>query len=91
MAFIKGTLKGFQFYRNNRKGAIEWLMKEQRLDRGLAEDVYKFHQSIISENGTKDAKWQRAAIEHVKRSLKVTEDIPLNQVFDFSYARKALK
>jgi hypothetical protein len=37
-----------------------------------------------------DEAWMRGAIDFTKKSLGVTKEVPPSQVFDFSFAEKAM-
>lgn len=91
-AFVKGTLKGLKYYRQNRSESIKLMAKELRLDDlSLAAEMFDWHGSQLAENGAADEAWMKGAIEFTKKSLGVTEDVPARQVFDFSFIEKALR
>lgn len=91
-AFVRGTLKGIRYYRENRGEAIRLMAKELRIDDlTLAAQVYDWHGAQLAENGGADQNWMKGAIEFTKKSLGVTKDISPEQVFDFSFIEKALR
>lgn len=93
LAFVKGSLKGVEFYKKNRNQAIAMISKELRIsDPVLARQVYDLHAGRLSRNGMEDASWIQGAIEFTKKSLGMADkNVPADQVFDFSFIEKALR
>lgn len=92
LAFVRGTLKGLKYYRQNRSESINMIAKELRVDdRSVVAEMYDWHQGQLAESGSADQTWMRGAIEFTKKSLGVTKEIPPEQVFDFSFIEKALR
>ena len=90
-AFVRASLKGLQFYTQNRPESIQIMSKYLGInDLSLAGEVYDLHLSRLGGTSYLDETWQRGAIDFTKKSLGVTKDIPPSQVFDFSFAEKAL-
>jgi hypothetical protein len=59
-------------------------------DPSLAAEVYDLHVSRLGGFSYLDEAWMRGAIDFTKKSLGVTKEVPPRQVFDFSFAEKAL-
>jgi hypothetical protein len=59
-------------------------------DPTLAAQVYSAHVERLAPNGYEDDAWASGAIEFTKQSLGINKDIPVNQVFDFSFVKKGL-
>ena len=93
LGFVKGTLKGVEFYKKNRNESIKMISKELKInDSGLAAQVYDLHAARLSRNGMENESWMKGAIEFTKKSLEIPEkNIPPEQVFDFSFVEKALR
>jgi len=93
LAFVKGSLKGVEFYKKNRNESIKMISKELRInDPVLTAQVYDLHAGRLSRNGMEDESWMKGAIEFTKKSLDISDkNIPLGQVFDFSFIGKALR
>jgi NitT/TauT family transport system substrate-binding protein len=92
LAFVRGTLKGIRYYRQNRSESIKMISKDLRIDdSSLAAEMYDWHGGQLAENGSADPTWMRGAIEFTKKSLGVSKEIPPEQVFDFSVIEKALR
>ncbi|MBI2358564.1 MAG: ABC transporter substrate-binding protein [Deltaproteobacteria bacterium] len=92
LAFVRGTLKGLKYYRQNRSESVKLIAKELRLDdTSLAAEIFDWHGGQLARNGAADEAWMRAAIDFTKKSIGVKEEIPTRQVFDFSFIEKALR
>ncbi len=90
LAFVKGSLRGMDYYRKNRSESIGIMAKFLGIkDPALAAQVYDLHASRLAKNGSADETWQRGAIEFTKGSLGITKEIPPSQAFDFSFIEKA--
>lgn len=91
-AFVRGTLKGLRYYRQNRSESIQMITKELELnDSSLAAQMFDWHGTQLAENGSADQAWMKGAIEFTKKSLGVSKEIPAEQVFDFTFIEKALR
>jgi NitT/TauT family transport system substrate-binding protein len=91
LAFVRGTLKGLKYYRQNRSEAIPMMSKELGIDSSLVAQVYDWHGDQLAENGAANQAWMRGAIDFTKKSLGISKEIPPEQVFDFSFVEKALR
>lgn len=90
-AFVRASLRGLQYYRQNRAESIDIVSNYLGIkDLSLAAEVYDLHVSRLGSFGFADEAWMRGAIDFTKKSLGVTKEIPPSQVFDFSFAEKAL-
>jgi NitT/TauT family transport system substrate-binding protein len=90
-AFVKGSVRGLQFARQNRaeakKIAADYLAIK---DPALADQIFELYLSRLPQNGSADEAWMKGAIEFTQKSLgDAAKDAPLNQVFDFSFVNKA--
>jgi ABC-type nitrate/sulfonate/bicarbonate transport system substrate-binding protein len=91
LAFVRASLRGLQYYTQNRSDSIEMLSRHLGIkDPSLAGEAYDLHISRLGAIGSLDDTWMRGAIDFTKKSLAVTKDIPPSQVFDFSFVEKAL-
>jgi ABC-type nitrate/sulfonate/bicarbonate transport system substrate-binding protein len=91
LAFVRASLKGLNFYRENRGESVEIISKYLGVrDPSLAAEVYDLHLSRLGGFSYLDEPWMRGAIDFTKKSLGVTKEIPPSQVFDFSFIEKAL-
>jgi len=88
--FMRATVKGNRFYLANRQEGIAAIMDFTRhKDRELMARVYDDHMKTIARDGTIPERLQRIVIERSKRLTGVTRDVRPDEIFDFSYIRKA--
>jgi ABC-type nitrate/sulfonate/bicarbonate transport system substrate-binding protein len=88
--FMRATVKGQRVYLSNRQEAISFIMEFTRQkDRELATRVYDDHLKTIARDGTISERLQRVVIERSKRLVGVTREIRAEEIFDFSYLRRA--
>lgn len=91
LSFIRASQRGIQYYAQNRNEAIELVMSYLGIkDPTLAAEVYDLHSSRLNLGGALDDAWMRGAIDFTKKSMSVTKDVPPGQVFNFSFAEKAM-
>jgi NitT/TauT family transport system substrate-binding protein len=88
--FMRATVKGQRIYLAHRPEGIAAIMEFTRQkDRELTSRVYDDHMKTIARDGTIPDRLQRIVIERSKRLTGVTREIPPEEIFDFSYLRKA--
>ena len=91
LAFVRASLKGLQYYTQNRAESVDNISKYLGIkDPSLAGKVYDLHVSRLGGFSYLDETWMRGAIDFTKKSLGVTKEVPPSQVFDFSFAEKAM-
>jgi NitT/TauT family transport system substrate-binding protein len=93
LAFVKGSVKGLQFARQNRAEAIKIMSDYLNVkDPALADQLFELYLSRLPADGSADEAWMRGAIEFTQKSLGETgKTIPTSRVFDFSFVQKALR
>jgi len=88
--FMRATVKGNRFYLANRQEGIAAIMDFTRhKDRELMARVYDDHMKTIARDGTIPERLQQIVIDRSKRLTGVTRDVRPDEIFDFSYIRKA--
>jgi ABC-type nitrate/sulfonate/bicarbonate transport system substrate-binding protein len=88
--FMRATVKGNRFYLANRQDGITAIMEFTRhKDRDLMARVYDDHMKTIARDGTIPERLQQIVIDRSKRLTGVTRDVRPEEIFDFSYIRKA--
>lgn len=87
--FVKSTLKGFLYFRDNGGEVIPLMARLLRVDEKDAAKMYDMVRPAMSEDGTVAEPLQKAALEQVLPLEGVKELPPLQKVFDYSVARKA--
>jgi ABC-type nitrate/sulfonate/bicarbonate transport system substrate-binding protein len=88
--FMRATVKGNRFYLANRNEGISAIMEFTRhKDRDLMSRVYDDHMKTIARDGTISERLQQIVIDRSKRLTGVTRDVRPEEIFDFSFIRKA--
>jgi NitT/TauT family transport system substrate-binding protein len=92
-AFVKGSVRGLQFARQNRAEAKKIAADYFAIkDAALADQFFELYLSRLPLNGSADDAWMKGAIEFTQKSLgDASKDASINQVFDFSFVNKALR
>ena len=92
LGFVRASLKGQQYFAQHRNESIEIISKYLGIkDRSLATEVYDLQLSRLGGLSYLDDAWMRGAIEFTKKSMGLTKEVAPSQVFDFSFAAKALE
>jgi NitT/TauT family transport system substrate-binding protein len=86
--FVRGSIKGFTFFRENRAGTIQILTKFLRLKEDMVGKIYDRFKPGMTPDGTISEALQRKSIEHIVGRVGVKEPPPLDKIFDFSLTRK---
>jgi NitT/TauT family transport system substrate-binding protein len=86
--FVRGTLKGFLYARENRPGTISILARLQGIREDLATKTYDASRAAMTVDGTVGEELQKKTLEHVAKRLDLKEVPPARKVFDYSTARK---
>jgi NitT/TauT family transport system substrate-binding protein len=92
-AFVRASLKGLQYAKQNRADATKIIGDYLGVkDAALNEQIVELYLSRLSADGSADEAWMKGAIEFTQKSLggEVKEVRP-SQVFDFSFVEKALR
>jgi NitT/TauT family transport system substrate-binding protein len=93
LAFVKGSVRGLQFARQNRSEAMKILSDYFSIkDQALSEQFFELYLSRLPVNGSADEAWMKGAIDFTQKSLGATgKEIPASQVFDFSFVNRAVR
>jgi ABC-type nitrate/sulfonate/bicarbonate transport system substrate-binding protein len=88
--FMRATVKGQRVYLANRSEGITAIMEFTRQkDRELVSRVYDDHLKTVARDGTIPERLQRIVIERSKRFVNVTREVRPEEIFDFSFLRRA--
>jgi NitT/TauT family transport system substrate-binding protein len=91
LSFVRASLKGQQYFAQHRSESVDLISKYLGIkDPSLASEVYDLQLNRLGGLSYLDDAWMRGAIDFTKKSMGLTKEIPLSQVFDFSFAAKAL-
>lgn len=93
LAFVKASVKGLQFARQNRAESIKIIAEYLGVkDPALNEQIFELYLNRLSADGSADDFWMKGAIDFTQKSLGgVSKEVPPNQVFDFSFVQKAAR
>ena len=93
LAFVKGSVRGLQFGRQNRAEAMKILSDYFSIkDQALSESFFELYLSRLPADGSADEAWMKGAIDFTQKSLGATgKEVPASQVFDFSFVNKAVR
>ncbi|HVO94736.1 MAG TPA: ABC transporter substrate-binding protein [Terriglobales bacterium] len=88
--FVRGALKGLNFYLSKREAAIKYMIDGLRMkDRDLVSSIYDVQSKLVLREGFSDDKVLQGMIEDMKRTTKVQRDIKVADIFDLSFVKKA--
>jgi NitT/TauT family transport system substrate-binding protein len=92
-AFVKGSVRGLQFARQNRAEAMKILSDYFNIkDQAVSEQFFELYLSRLPADGSADDAWMKGAIEFTQKSIGGAEkEITTRQVFDFSFVQKAAR
>jgi NitT/TauT family transport system substrate-binding protein len=89
-AFVRATMRGIAYYRQNRPGSIKFIAKELKMaDESLAAQMFDWHQTVLAEEGRPSQDWINGVLDFTRKSLEMAAPISAEQVFDFSFVDKA--
>ncbi len=88
--FIRGALKGLNYYVTKRESAIKYMMDGLRMkDQELVSLIYDIQAPLVLRQGFGDDKLLQTMIDDMKRTTKVQRDIKVGDIFDLSFVKKA--
>jgi NitT/TauT family transport system substrate-binding protein len=85
--FLRGTLRGFWWFKTNEKEVVSRLMKSMKLNESEASVVYRSSLKGMSVDGTIPAVLQNKMLTFQRRALKVEREVSPESVYDFNMVR----
>jgi NitT/TauT family transport system substrate-binding protein len=85
--FVRGTLKGFHWLKNNEKEVVARMVPITKVSEAEATDVYRAWLRVMSADGTIPRTLQEKMIAFQRKSLKVERDVAPENVYDLSIVR----
>jgi ABC-type nitrate/sulfonate/bicarbonate transport system substrate-binding protein len=85
--FLRGTLRGFHWLKNNEKEVVARMVPIMKVSETEATDVYGAWLRVMSVDGTIPRSLQEKMIAFQRRSLKVERDVAPENVYDLSIVR----
>ena len=88
--FVRGALKGLNYYVTKREAAIKYMMDNLRMkDRDMVASIYDIQTRLVLKEGFSEEKVLQAMIDDMKRTTKVQRDIKVPDIFELSFVKKA--
>jgi ABC-type nitrate/sulfonate/bicarbonate transport system substrate-binding protein len=88
---IKAGVKANRYIRGNRDGTIQFIMDWLKVKKDVAAATYDGVVKVYNEEPEICEKGLRVTIEERKQALKITREVPFNEVADLSLIREALR
>jgi NitT/TauT family transport system substrate-binding protein len=86
--FVRGTLKGLLYIRQNRSGTIPVLAKLMKINTDLAAKIYDLVLPGLTVDGSLDPEFQRKVLDFTTRVQGIKEPGAVEKVYDFTPVRK---
>ncbi|MGH7825412.1 MAG: ABC transporter substrate-binding protein [Candidatus Binatia bacterium] len=86
--FVRGTLKGGLYLRDDRAGSIAIHGRVLKVNEKIATRIYDLARPGLTADGTVSEELQKKALEHILERAGVKEMPPLEKFFDFGITRK---
>jgi NitT/TauT family transport system substrate-binding protein len=86
---IRAGIKANRYIRANRDGTVQFLMDWLNLNREIAAATYDGVVNVYNEDINVCEQGLRLVIEETKKTVKVSREIPFNEIADLSIARVA--
>lgn len=88
LGFCRAVIKALRYFRQEREGAIAAAMKFTEAERPLATRLYDDLVKTFTAGGHVDEETQKNDLAIVKLVAEVSEVVPNNKAYDFSFARQ---
>ncbi|MGH7773974.1 MAG: ABC transporter substrate-binding protein [Candidatus Binatia bacterium] len=86
--FLRGTVKGFFYARDNRSGTIPIVARLLKVQEDTATKTYDLYRSAMTPDGTVSSELQKRFVEDIVKRMKLKETPSLEKLFDYSLTRK---
>ena len=86
--FVRGTVKGLRYARENRAGTIPILLRYMKLKEDLAGQYYDQVRPIMTADGTINVELQRKYLDQALKVLAPKESPAVERIYNYSMARK---
>ena len=88
---VKALLRANRFIREDKEGAVKVLMEWGKVERDHAVASYDSTWKVFSPDGNIPQEGLRMVVEQAKAELKLTRDVPLNEIVELAPLRAAQK
>jgi NitT/TauT family transport system substrate-binding protein len=89
--FVRATLKGLLYLKDNRAGSVAIHARVLKIDDGMANRIYDLARPGTTVDGTVSEELQKKSIDQIIERTDIKEPPPLKKVFDFSLTRRIFK
>lgn len=86
--FLRGTIKGFLYYRNNRSGSVKILSRFMKIGEDQMARIYDSIDGGLTKDGTVGEELQRKSVEHILERTGLKEPPPMNKIFNYGFSKK---
>jgi NitT/TauT family transport system substrate-binding protein len=88
---VRGNLKALLYFRENRAGTSKVLARVLRVNEPFAARLYDEVRLSTTEDGTANEEEQKSSLSYLLDRAGLKQPPPLDRVYDFSFARKAMR
>ncbi len=86
--FLRATIKGFLYYRDNRPGTIRFFARYMKVGEDQMARTYDAILPSLTRDGTPGEDLQRKSLEHILERVGLKEPPPMERIFNYALARK---
>lgn len=86
--FLRGTLKGFLYYRNNRSGTIKIFSRFMKISEDQMARIYDSILLGLTHDGTVSEELQKKSVEHILERVGLKEPPPMDRIFNYGLSKK---
>jgi len=86
--FMRATLKGFFYARDNRAGTIPIAARLLKIKDDVAARTYDLYRSAMTSNGTIDRNLQRRYLEDIASRMQLKDAPAVEKIFNYAMAEK---
>ena len=86
---MRAVSRGIQFIKSHREETVNFMMEWLNLDRSVAEPVYPILLESLADFGLPEDSVIQSAVDAAKFQFRMDKEVPLDQVRDWSFARRA--
>ena len=89
--FVRGTLRGFWWFKSNEKELVNRISKSMKITETEAVDVYRAAVRVMSADGSMAPNLQNKMLAFQRKALKIDREVAPENVYDFSIVRAVNK
>ena len=86
--FLRGTLKGHLYYRNNRPGAVKIFSRSMKISEDQMARIYDSVHQGLTQEGTVAEELQKKSVEHILERVGLKEAPPMDKIFNYALSKK---